>query len=477
MKTSIKIGTLLSAIQNFKKIELNLNEEIEVSDLGIKIKKPSLEYTPIRFVIKKRDMGIALTFNNNKLVCARKHILYDKNFLPIHAEMLKNNDMIRTFHGFKKIDSVDLLPEQDFYDLTIDAPHVYVDSNGIIHHNSLITAVLSKKIEKYGRSIVIVPSKDLITQTEAYYKILGLDVGVFYGDRKEYFKKHTICTWQSLEQLRKAPIDIGVGEPITIKEFINEVVAVIIDECHMAKATVLSSLLTKEFSHIPIRWAVTGTVPKEPFEMINLTISIGDVIHKLATSELQELGILSNCDVKIIQMIDFREFTSYSAEYDYLVTDHNRLEYVAKLIENASNTGNILVLVGRKETGKTLAELIDGSVFLSGATKSSTRREHYDEVAISNSKVIIATAGIAAIGIDIPRLNHLMIFEGGKSYIRTVQSVGRSLRTSFDKNHAIIWDICSSCKFSKRHLTNRKKWYADQKFPFVVEKIDWQNVK
>ena len=36
---------------------------------------------------------------------------------------------------------------------------------------SLLAALLSKKVEKYGRSIVIVPNKDLITQTEEYYNV------------------------------------------------------------------------------------------------------------------------------------------------------------------------------------------------------------------------------------------------------------------------------------------------------------------
>ena len=339
---------------------------------------------------------------------------------------------------------------------------------------SLITVILSKKVEKYGRTIVIVPNKDLITQTEVYYKILGLDVGVYYGDRKEFFKSHTICTWQSLEKLRQSPIDMGNKKFVTFEEFINGVVAIIVDECHGCKATVLSSLLTKEFAHIPIRWAVTGTIPKEPFEMINLTISIGEVIHKLATSDLQEIGLISNCDVKIIQMIDVREFTNYAAEYDYLVTDVERLEYVANLIKNAADFGNVLVLVGRKETGKVLQKLIPDSVFLSGATKSKTRREQYDEVETSNNKIIIATSQLASLGIDVPRLNHLFIFEAGKSYIRTVQSIGRVLRTAFDKNHANVWDICSSCRFSKRHLTQRKKWYSEQKFPFSLEKTIWR---
>jgi superfamily II DNA or RNA helicase len=338
---------------------------------------------------------------------------------------------------------------------------------------SLVTAVLSKKIEKYGRSIIIVPNKDLITQTEAYYKILGLDVGVYYGERKDFFKLHTICTWQSLEKLRQSAIDIGYGDPITFQQFTQGVVAIIVDECHGIAAEKLSGMLSKEFAKVPIRWAVTGTIPKEPHQVVNLTISIGEVIHRLATSELQELGILSNCDVKILQMIDTREFTNYAAEYDYLVTEAERLEFVADLVKTASNSGNVLVLVGRKETGKVLESLIPDSIFLSGATKSTTRREHYDEVAVSNKKVIIATSGIAAVGIDIPRLHHLFLFEAGKSFVRTIQSVGRALRTAFDKNHATIWDICSSCRFSKRHLTNRKKFYAEQGFPFVISKVVW----
>ena len=46
---------------------------------------------------------------------------------------------------------------------------------------TLVTAILSHKCEAYGRTIVIVPNKSLVTQTEEDYINLGLDVGVFYG--------------------------------------------------------------------------------------------------------------------------------------------------------------------------------------------------------------------------------------------------------------------------------------------------------
>jgi superfamily II DNA or RNA helicase len=99
---------------------------------------------------------------------------------------------------------------------------------------TIMTAALSHSVSVYGRSIVIVPNKSLVTQTEKDYVNLGLDVGVFFGDRKEFGRRHTICTWQSLNVLLKnTKNDLA---DITIGEFLEDVVCVIVDEVHMAKA-------------------------------------------------------------------------------------------------------------------------------------------------------------------------------------------------------------------------------------------------
>ena len=102
---------------------------------------------------------------------------------------------------------------------------------------TLITAALSDLCEPYGRTIVIVPNKDLVVQTERDYKNLGLDVGVLFGDRKEYDKTHTICTWQSLSILEKKSKKYEADFPID--QFIQGVVCIMVDEVHKAKADVL----------------------------------------------------------------------------------------------------------------------------------------------------------------------------------------------------------------------------------------------
>jgi len=112
---------------------------------------------------------------------------------------------------------------------------------------TLITAALSNIVEKCmtdeqlimqklvtgnnggARTIVIVPNIGLVTQTEEDYINLGLDVGVYYGERKEHNRTHTICTWQSLEIIQK---NFSAGKSdISLADFSHGVMAVIVDEC------------------------------------------------------------------------------------------------------------------------------------------------------------------------------------------------------------------------------------------------------
>ncbi len=337
---------------------------------------------------------------------------------------------------------------------------------------TLMTAALSYSIEKYGRSIVIVPNKSLVTQTEADYINLGLDVGVYFGDRKEYNKTHTICTWQSLNNMLKKTKS-GEAE-VEIGDFIEDVVCVMVDEVHMAKADALKTLLTSVFAKVPIRWGLTGTIPKAKFEAQSIYVSLGNVIGKLSASELQDQGVLARCYVNIMQLQDGKEFTNYQSELKHLLEDSERLDKIASLISGINNTGNTLILVDRVNAGKEIVNRLPGSVFVSGATNMNERKEEYDEVATSSNKIIVATYGVAAVGINIPRIFNLVLIEPGKSFVRVIQSIGRGIRKAEDKDHVQIYDITSSCKFAKRHLTQRKTFYKEANYPFDLEKLTYR---
>ena len=181
---------------------------------------------------------------------------------------------------------------------------------------------------------------------------------------------------------------------------------------------------------------------------------------------------MAQCHVNVLQITDIKEFRSYADEYKYLVTDPDRMKWLSNKIQSIALTGNTLVLVNRIDTGKILIDSIPDTVFVSGAVKSKARKEEYDEIKTSDNKIIVATYGVAAVGINIPRIFNLVLLEPGKSFVRVIQSIGRGIRKAEDKDFVQIWDITSSCKYAKRHLTERKKFYKDAKYPFAITKVD-----
>lgn len=337
---------------------------------------------------------------------------------------------------------------------------------------TIVTAALADAVSQYGRTIIIVPNKSLVTQTEDDFVNLELDTGVYFGDRKEYGRTHTICTWQSLNNLLKTTKNAEAE--ITIGEFLEGVVAVIVDETHQAKADALKTLLSGPFAQVPIRWGLTGTIPKEDYARQSINCMLGPVVGQLSASELQEAGHLAQCHVNVVQLVDHKEYANYQSELKYLIETSERLDYIARLISTIVDSGNTLILVDRISAGRALAERLPGSVFVSGATKAGERKEHYDEVAEASDKIIIATYGVAAVGINIPRIFNLVLLEPGKSFVRVIQSIGRGIRRAEDKDFVQIWDITSTCKFAKRHLTKRKAFYKEANYPFTVEKAEWE---
>lgn len=347
---------------------------------------------------------------------------------------------------------------------------------------TITTATLAKICEKYGRSITIVPNKSLVEQTEEDFTNCGLDVGVYYGDRKDIGKTHTICTWQSLNILDKK--SLNDDEILSLAEFLDGVNCVMVDEVHMAKAEVLKKLLTQNISNAPIRWGLTGTVPKQDFEFQSLRASLGEVVHRVAAHELQDKGVLAQCHVNIIQTAEWKEFGSYAEELKFLVTNTDRMTWISNLVKEISNSGNTLVLVDRIESGKFLqthlSELFSvlkeapDVAFISGEVKTKDRKAEYDEVKTADNKIIVATYGVAAVGINIPRIFNLVLLEPGKSFTRVIQSIGRGIRKADDKDFVQIWDLTASTKYAKRHLTERKKFYKDARYPFEIQKVKYQ---
>lgn len=326
------------------------------------------------------------------------------------------------------------------------------------------------------RTITIVPDQTLIAQTRGVYTHYQLDTGEYSGDRKDLSHLHVVSTWQALQ-----------NNPAIMRLF----QVVIVDECHGLKGPVLKNLLVSHGKKIVHRFGVTGTLPKHEADLMSVKIAVGKVLYTIKPKELIEKGHASSIKITIAQFpIDLRReyeewlavpenprlsyrlfkgeyLPSWDAEKNFLNRYHPRTNSIARYIEQKreKEKGNVLCLVTSIKFGQELAEKINDAYFVYGKDKMKVRRQVYDLFKENNNVVVIATVHIAGTGLDIPRIFHLVVIDIGKSFIRIMQAAGRGLRKAKDKNFVDFIDICSDLKYSRRHLSDRIRYYKETEYP------------
>lgn len=311
------------------------------------------------------------------------------------------------------------------------------------------------------RTIVIVPSDDLVTQTAATLRLGLLDVGIYSGSTKDIYHTVVVGTWQALQN------NPGL---------MNEFQCLIVDEAHGAKAKVVGDLINAHGKNIAYRFGFTGTMPKPEIDRLTLRGSIGDVLFEISASTLMALGYLAQLEIEPVEINEDVEedFTDYSAEKTFLSKNPKRLDFLADLIiAKALEYGNTFVLVNSIKQGKELQKRIKDSVFLHGADESEVRSEWYSLFDTRDDLIVIATFGIASTGISIDRIFCEIMIDAGKSFIRAIQSIGRGLRKSGDKDRVHMVDVHSKLKWSMKHYRERVKYYKAAKYP-VLKPVKYQ---
>jgi superfamily II DNA or RNA helicase len=354
------------------------------------------------------------------------------------------------------------------------------------------TFLCAALVQAYGKlgmkTLTIVPSQDLITNTKQDYIHVGLDTGEYSGNSKTLDHTHIVSTWQALQNNPKIIEQFGV---------------VLVDECHGAKGNVLQKILTDHAAKIPYRFGVTGTLPKDPASVLSVKVALGPVRATIYAKELQDRGVLAQLDIDILQLeedlrkeynefcnqgefigkpptyIQFKDgyFPDYASEKSFLHRSKPRIEWIADFLIAKSDTrkGNVLCFVDSIVLGRQLAELIPNAIFVNGKDmkKSSDRQKVYDMFADRDDLIVIATVHIAGTGINIRRIFNLVFIDIGKSFIRVIQAIGRGLRTAEDKSRVNVTDICSDLKYAKRHVKQRMNYYDEAQYPYKKHKLDY----
>ena len=384
-------------------------------------------------------------------------------------------------------DSLMALDTVELRDYQINAVQACLDAKNCLVEaatNAGKTAIFSCLIKKLhpAPTLVLTHSKELLSQLVDFIEeYTGLECG-FITAKDTLLKPVTVAMVKTLFNRR------GVDQEIDI--FFDSLKCVIHDEVHHAQG----EQFTKVLADCPAvyRFGFSGTVPPErDYAGVLVRQFFGPVVLKISNEELIELEVSAKPKINLYE-IDVRAKTKgmfqlakeqLQAE-DELYSGQQLVKRVYKLVVdkgiieneernsksvdiiNANPGKSVLIVVNYLRHGEIVEKmLLDNKInasFISGTAKHRTQA--LEDFKAGKLRVLISTC-IVDEGLDISRIEVLIILAGLKSRRQLLQRVGRSLRRKEGENTVLIYDFMDmGNKHLLKHSKERLAIYKQEQF-------------
>ncbi len=324
--------------------------------------------------------------------------------------------------------------------------------------------------------LIIVPTTSLVEQMASDFISYGWDDShihkIYSGHDKTSKKPITISTWQSIYKERK--------------KFFDRFQCVIGDEAHLFKAKSLTSIMTK-LEDCPYRFGFTGTLDGTQTHRLVLEGLFGEVEQVTTTKALMDAETIAKLAIDCIvlkhpadiskQCKDF----NYIDEINFLVQNKKRNQFIYNLCKNLK--GNTLVLYQLVEKhGEVLNDMmqdLDKEVhFVHGGVGTNEREQIRALAEKKDNILILASYGVFSTGINIRNLHNVVFASPYKSRIKVLQSIGRGLRKSEQKDAVRLYDISDDLShgnkknFTLLHFQERINIYNEEEFTYKVDTLN-----
>lgn len=355
---------------------------------------------------------------------------------------------------------------------------------------SLIIYLIQQHYNRvYGhRTLIIVPTIGLVHQMAGDFIDYGCNPDDIYkiqgGIDKNTKKAIVISTWQSL-----------IKQP---KEWFDQFRVVLGDEAHLYQAKSLQEIMGK-LDGAYYRHGFTGTVSSDSkVHRLLLEGVFGPIRRFVTTKDLIDQGTVANFNVKALVLTYDKETKKafgqalkktdkqkrYAAERAFLFANSKRNLFIRNLVWSLDKTNNLILFDQIENQGDVLKELLkkEGRVlhYIHGGTSGEDRERvrHLIENDPLKQHDILASTGVFSTGVSIKRLDNAIFTAAGKSEIRTLQSIGRTLRKGNGADDATLYDISDDLSlgqftnFTLKHFRARIEMYSKEEFPFRIYNID-----
>lgn len=340
----------------------------------------------------------------------------------------------------------------------------------------IMASLLHNINTQLGKVLIIVPDIGLVDQTYADFISYGIPEAVL----TKWTGNHEI-------DLNKTVIIANAGilqSKISDLSWFKQISILFIDECHKLKR---GNKINKLLDKIPTfnRFGFTGTLPENNIDKWNIIGQIGQVIYEKTTSDLRDEGgkeYIANAQVLAIHLeYDFKpDYTAVSAiekyrlELDYIYKSPFRYKVIKSIVSKLNN--NCLILVDHIAHGDTMFQCLSTIenkqlYFIQGSVEVEDRRKIQEMMELQDNVIVVAVSKIFSTGISIKNIHYIMFAAGGKSKIKTLQSIGRGLRVHENKDRLIIIDMVDELIYGGKHYDKRKQFYGLEKIQIINKTI------
>jgi len=291
------------------------------------------------------------------------------------------------------------------------------------------------------RTLFLCHTITLVHQTVKEFQKLGLNVGYITGTVKELTGDIVVSTVQSFVKQDQ--------------ELYDTFDMVIVDEMHhLSKGPTKKKeggyyfrVLTKLIA--PLRYGLTATLPTGEETKLLAEGLIGPLIDEYSLKDGIEGGFLAVPKIKIIKIpVDYKvkELRKYQDVYEQgIVKNRSRNRMIIKTAKDLAVLGKTsLILITRIDHGENLVETANllgfKVVFIQGKDDGEMREMIRES--LNNKEILtVISTNIWKEGVDLPALDCVINAAGGKSEIALLQSIGRGLRATKDKDSVLIVDF------------------------------------
>jgi len=279
-----------------------------------------------------------------------------------------------------------------------------------------------------------------------------------------------------------------------------------VSNCHGAKSYSITTLGNK-CTNAEFRLGLTGTLPKDNSDMLNIKSVIGNTIFKLKSKDLIDSGVLSKISIANIifkypkDIIDLYKpkydpikkktiKTPYAQEEKFLADYKKRNKIFKYIFSHIPDKQNSLLIVRKRDHLKAIVDYLEEtlddrySIFVVHGDVSTKQREMIrKQMEFQENAIVVATFQTFKQGINIKKLHNVILGSSMKSEITIPQTIGRGLRTHDSKERMILWDIVDDLRWSKsginhvfKHFKARLGLYDEAGFKYFTKNVEFDSL-